>query len=105
MQTPQQLSNTFGQVAAAIEPAVVNVSTESTPKVRRRGNNRAPNRGQRDNGGATILSRTSLTASLADSKAGRADKAVRAAMMTIKVQVPAHFPVPAADASVRSVQA
>jgi serine protease Do len=51
MQTPQQLSSTFGQVASAIEPAVVNVSTESTPKVRRRGNNRTPNRGQRDNGG------------------------------------------------------
>src|SRR5579859_4126675 len=49
MQTPQQLSNTFGQVANAVEPAVVNVSTESTPKVRRRG--RAPNRGQRDSGG------------------------------------------------------
>jgi serine protease Do len=49
MQTPQQLSNTFGQVTNAVEPAVVNVSTESTPKVRRRG--RAPNRGQRDNGG------------------------------------------------------
>jgi serine protease Do len=49
MQTPQQLSNTFGQVANTVEPAVVNVSTESTPKVRRRG--RAPNRGQRDNGG------------------------------------------------------
>ncbi len=51
MQTPQQLSNTFGQVASAVEPAVVNVSTESTPKARRRGNNRQPNRGQRDNGG------------------------------------------------------
>ncbi|HEX4605451.1 MAG TPA: trypsin-like peptidase domain-containing protein, partial [Candidatus Angelobacter sp.] len=52
MQTPQQLSSTFGQVAAAIEPAVVNVSTESTPKVRKRPNGRAPNRGQRgDNGG------------------------------------------------------
>jgi serine protease Do len=50
MQTPQQLSNTFGQVANAVEPAVVNVSTESTPKVRRR-SNRGPNRGQRDNGG------------------------------------------------------
>ena len=50
MQSPQQLSNTFGQVATAVEPAVVNVSTESTPKVRRRGNNR--NRGQHgDNGG------------------------------------------------------
>src|SRR5579859_1216754 len=49
MQSPQQLSNTFGQVASAVEPTVVNVSTESTPKVRRRG--RTPNRGQRDNGG------------------------------------------------------
>jgi len=49
MQTPQQLSNTFGQVANAVEPTVVNVSTESTPKVRRR--SRTPNRGQRDNGG------------------------------------------------------
>jgi serine protease Do len=51
MQSPQQLSNTFGQVANAVEPAVVNVSTESTPKVRRRGRSGAPNRGQRDNGG------------------------------------------------------
>ena len=52
MQTPQQLSSTFGQVAATIEPAVVNVSTESTPKVRKRPNGRMPNRGQRgDNGG------------------------------------------------------
>src|SRR5438270_13034352 len=50
MQTPQQLSNSFGQVASAVEPTVVNVSTESTPKVRRR-SNRTPNRGQRDNGG------------------------------------------------------
>ncbi|HKD82196.1 MAG TPA: Do family serine endopeptidase [Candidatus Angelobacter sp.] len=49
MQTPQQLSNTFGQVAKAIEPAVVNVSTESNPKPRQR-SNRAPNRGQ-NNGG------------------------------------------------------
>jgi serine protease Do len=52
MQTPQQLSNTFGQVAASVEPAVVNVSTESTPKTQRRsGNGRAPNHGQKDNGG------------------------------------------------------
>src|ERR1700753_85844 len=50
MQTPQQLSNTFGQVASAVEPAVVNVSTESTPKtVQQR--RRAPNRGQRGQGG------------------------------------------------------
>jgi len=38
---PQQLSNTFSQVAKQLEPSVVNVNTESTPKanphVRRRG--------------------------------------------------------------------
>src|SRR5262249_53457825 len=52
MQTPQQLSNTFGQVAKTIEPAVVNVSTESNPKPSsRRGNGRSPNRGQQPNGG------------------------------------------------------
>ena len=51
MQTPQQLSNTFSQVASSVEPAVVNVSTESTPKVQKRGGNgRTPNHGQRDNG-------------------------------------------------------
>ena len=36
MQSPQQLSNTFGQVAKLIEPAVVNINTESAPHVRRR---------------------------------------------------------------------
>src|SRR6185312_1273387 len=36
MQTPQQLSNTFGQVAKQVEPAVVNINTESNPKPRRR---------------------------------------------------------------------
>jgi serine protease Do len=52
MQSPQQLSNTFGQVAKEIEPAVVNVSTESTPKTtRRRGGSRTPNRGQQGGGG------------------------------------------------------
>jgi len=51
MQTPQQLSNTFGQVAKTIEPAVVNVSTESTPKPTRRPGARKPNRGQQDGGG------------------------------------------------------
>lgn len=51
MQTPQQLSNTFGQVAKNIEPAVVNVSTESNPKPSRRGSTRRPNRGGQDNGG------------------------------------------------------
>lgn len=36
MQTPQQLSTTFGQVAKQVGPAVVNISTESNPKPRRR---------------------------------------------------------------------
>jgi len=49
MQSPQQLSNTFGKVAKQIEPAVVNVSTESTPKVRTRTNR--PGRGGQNNGG------------------------------------------------------
>jgi len=49
MQSPQQLGNTFGQVAKSIEPAVVNISTESTPRNRRktRGNRSQGN----DNGG------------------------------------------------------
>ena len=52
MQSPQQLSNTFGQVAKAIEPAVVNVSTESNPKPTARQRNRNPHRGQgQDHGG------------------------------------------------------
>src|SRR5215813_7484172 len=46
MQTPQQLSTTFGQVAKQIAPSVVNISTESTAKQRRR-----PGRPNRDNGG------------------------------------------------------
>ena len=40
MQTPQQLSTTFGQVARQIEPAVVNINTESNPKPRRRSGRR-----------------------------------------------------------------
>ncbi len=36
MQTPQQLSTTFGQVAKQVGPAVVNINTESNPKPRRR---------------------------------------------------------------------
>jgi serine protease Do len=47
MQSPQQLSNTFGQVAKQIEPSVVNINTESAPKARTRSGR--PNRG-RDNG-------------------------------------------------------
>ena len=46
MQSPQQLSNTFGQVAKQIEPAVVNVSTESNAKPRRRVNRGQGNGGQ-----------------------------------------------------------
>lgn len=44
LQSPQQLSNTFGQIAKQIEPSVVNINTESTPKPRRRMGR--PNRGQ-----------------------------------------------------------
>ena len=47
MQSPQQLSTTFGQVAKQIAPSVVNISTESSAKPRRRPGR--PNRG--DNGG------------------------------------------------------
>jgi serine protease Do len=36
MQSPQQLSTTFGQVAKLVEPSVVNINTESAPRVRRR---------------------------------------------------------------------
>ncbi|MGE5323245.1 MAG: trypsin-like peptidase domain-containing protein, partial [Actinomycetota bacterium] len=36
MQTAQQLSTTFAQVAKKVEPAVVNINTESNPKPRRR---------------------------------------------------------------------
>jgi serine protease Do len=46
MQSAQQLGTTFGQVAKQIAPSVVNISTESAAKPRRRGH---PNRG--DNGG------------------------------------------------------
>jgi serine protease Do len=36
MQSPQQLSNAFGQVAKQLEPEVVNINSESTPKAPRR---------------------------------------------------------------------
>src|SRR6516165_6044004 len=38
---PRQLSNQFSQIAKALEPAVVNINTESTikPTARRRGQN------------------------------------------------------------------
>src|SRR5215813_7920831 len=44
MQSPQQLSHTFGQVAKLIEPTVVNISTETNGKPRRRSSR--PNQGQ-----------------------------------------------------------
>jgi serine protease Do len=44
MQSPQQLSHTFGQVAKLIEPTVVNISTETNGKPRRRSSR--PNPGQ-----------------------------------------------------------
>jgi serine protease Do len=50
MQTPQQLSTTFGQVAKRVEPAVVNINTESNPKPRRRFNRGQGGNGQGGNG-------------------------------------------------------
>ena len=102
MQTPQQLSNTFGQVATAVEPAVVNVSTESTPKVRRRGN--AHPIAASATMAAMTRSRISLIASLAGNKAARVARA--AAMTMIRVRrVLSAAPEAAVAASVRSVQA
>ena len=103
MQTPQQLSNTFGQVATAIEPAVVNVSTESTPKVRRRGNNRAPNRGQQDNGGGDDPFQDFFDRFFGGQQ-GRPGRTRPGGDDDDQGQQ-AHFPAPAADASVRWVQA
>jgi serine protease Do len=37
MQSPQQLGNTFGQIAKQLQPAVVNIRTESLPRQRRSG--------------------------------------------------------------------
>src|SRR5260221_2167684 len=50
MQTPQQLGNAFGQIAKQMQPAVVNVRTESLPKQRRRAGrpNMRPNPGGGD---------------------------------------------------------
>ncbi len=48
MPAPQQLSNAFSQVAKNIEPAVVNINTESTVHTSRR--RRAPNGDNGDNG-------------------------------------------------------
>src|SRR6266436_3428057 len=48
MPAPQQMSSAFSQVAKNIEPAVVNINTESTIKASRR--RRAPNGDNGDNG-------------------------------------------------------
>jgi serine protease Do len=48
MPAPQQLSSAFSQVAKNIEPAVVNINTESTVKATRR--RRSPNGDNGDNG-------------------------------------------------------
>src|SRR5947209_12386852 len=48
MQSPQQLSNTFRQIAKQLEPAVVNINSESTPKTPRR-RSRRPDRSNPNN--------------------------------------------------------
>src|SRR3977135_481002 len=40
--SPQQLSNQFSQISKQLEPSVVNINTESTPKVTRRKGGAAP---------------------------------------------------------------
>src|SRR6202048_5590650 len=46
---PQQLSNTFSQIAKQLEPSVVNINTESTIKNPHRRRGQSPDEG--DNGG------------------------------------------------------
>ncbi len=50
LQSPQQLSNTFGQIAKQMQPAVVNIRTDSLPKQRRNTapGNRKKGQGQGD---------------------------------------------------------
>src|SRR5205823_8555054 len=48
MESPQQLSNTFRQIAKQLEPAVVNINSESTPKTPRR-RSRRPDRSNPNN--------------------------------------------------------
>src|SRR5215469_2384796 len=52
MQTPQQLSNSFRQVAKMLEPSVVNINSESTPRQQQmpRRRNRRPDRNSPDGG-------------------------------------------------------
>ena len=50
MQTPQQLGNTFGKVAKELEPAVVNINSESAPKSPRRRLRRNNPNGNNPNG-------------------------------------------------------
>src|SRR5260370_18130448 len=49
MPAPQQLSNTFSQIAKQLEPSVVNINTESTIKNPHRRPAQTPDEG--DNGG------------------------------------------------------
>src|SRR3981081_2220002 len=49
MPAPQQLSNTFSQIAKQLEPSVVNINTESTIKNPHRRRGQSPDEG--DNGG------------------------------------------------------
>ncbi|HET6841328.1 MAG TPA: Do family serine endopeptidase [Candidatus Angelobacter sp.] len=50
MQSPQQLGNTFGQIAKQLQPAVVNIRTESLPRQRRSGRQAHPGHGQGQGG-------------------------------------------------------
>jgi len=52
--SPQQMSNTFSQIAKQLEPSVVNISTESTIKNVRRRRGQGQNPDEDDNGGGGL---------------------------------------------------
>ena len=66
MPSPQQLSNQFSQIAKTLEPAVVNINTESTirPTARRRG-------GQPTDGRVATMTRVRLAISSTNFSAAR----------------------------------
>jgi serine protease Do len=52
--SPQQMSNTFSQIAKQLEPSVVNINTESTIKNARRRRGQGQNPDEDDNGGGGL---------------------------------------------------
>ena len=105
MQSPQQLSNTFGQVTKQVGSAVVNINTESTAKPRRR-LRRGQGQGRTIMVAVTIMTifRTSSTASsVVEVRVDKVAREVRAAMTN---RVPsADLKAPMADVHALSARA